>query len=100
MVNWGIKGALSSLFSDVTMLAMVNEAAAAAARFVVGALTACSAKVAASNRGKPTAGVRYVLIGSRSGKTTPLLPRVFLFRRLFISLSFSFSVRSTSPSER
>lgn len=101
MIGWVMNGALSSLFSDATIFAIVSEAAAAAARLETGAFAAaCNASVAASNSGNPIAGVRYVRIGSRSGKGIPLLPRVFLFRRLLSSLSFSFSVRSISPSDR
>jgi hypothetical protein len=88
-------------FSDATILAIVSEAAAAAARLEVGALTAAvNAKVAASSSGKPIPGVRYVLMGSRSGNARPLLLRMFLFRRLLRSLSRSFSFLSSSPSLR
>jgi hypothetical protein len=75
MGNVGVMTAVP--FSDATMLAMVSEAAAAAALRDVGAAAACaSARTAGSTSGKPMAGVRRVLMGSRSGSATPRLPRV------------------------
>jgi len=88
-------------FSEATMFAIVKEAAAAAALLDTGAVAAAAkASVAASSSGNPIAGVLYVLIGSRSGRAIPLLPLVFLFLRLFMSLSRSFSFLSISPSLR
>lgn len=81
------------------MLAIVTDAAAAAALRETGALAAAAkASVAASSSGKPIAGVRYVLIGSLSGRATPRLPLVLRFLLLLMSLSRSFSWRSRSPS--
>lgn len=52
-------GMMAVPFSDATMLAIVTEAAAAAARLDVGALAAAArASVAGSSSGKPIAGVR------------------------------------------
>ena len=98
----GIVGVITAVpFSEATMLAIVSEAAAAAALRDVGAAAACaSASTAGSTSGKPMAGVRRVLMGSRSGSATPRLPRVALFFRLVISFSRSFSLRSISPSLR
>lgn len=58
---WGgnCSGIIDVPFSDATMLAIVSEAAAAAARLDVGALAAAArASVAGSSSGKPIAGVR------------------------------------------
>ena len=88
-------------FSDATILAIVSDAAAAAALRDVGAVAAwANARTAGSTSGKPMAGVRRVLMGSRSGSAIPRLPRVFRFFRLFISFSRSFSLRSISLSLR
>ena len=88
-------------FSDATMFAIVSDAAAAAARRDVGAAAAAaSASAAGEISGKPIAGVRNVLGGSRSGSATPRRPRVVLRLRRASSRSRSFSFFSSSLSER
>ena len=82
------------------MFSIFSKAAWAAARLDdVGAFAAtAAANAAGSNSGNPIAGVLYVLMGSRSGNATPLLPRIFRFLLFVKSLSLSFSVLSISPS--